>query len=137
VAIQTGGDESDGITGINVTPLVDVCLVLVIIFMVAAPLMTDPKFKVQLPAAKTKEGEEKAKIEVSISAEGKLALFQTGYGKVSEMLPDLKKAVDASATKYIIFRSDKDASYGLLAELMQASKEAGAVDMTIATEPRK
>ncbi|MBI5203156.1 MAG: biopolymer transporter ExbD, partial [Elusimicrobia bacterium] len=58
------------ITGINVTPLVDVCLVLVIIFMVTAPLLSNPAFKVDLPVAHTKEGEEKDTITLSLSADG-------------------------------------------------------------------
>ena len=49
-------DDDDIVSGINVTPLVDVCLVLVIIFMVTAPLLNDPVIKVQLPKAHTKEG---------------------------------------------------------------------------------
>ena len=50
--------EDDAVVGINVTPLVDVCLVLVIIFMVATPMMSQPAFEVALPVAKTKEGQE-------------------------------------------------------------------------------
>lgn len=57
-------DDTDLVTGINVTPLVDVCLVLVIIFMVTAPLLSEPVFKVSLPQARTQEGEEKEKIVV-------------------------------------------------------------------------
>jgi len=49
-----GSIESDEpITDINITPLVDVCLVLVIIFMVTAPLFSDPPIKVDLPSAHT------------------------------------------------------------------------------------
>ncbi|MDD2774112.1 MAG: biopolymer transporter ExbD [Elusimicrobiales bacterium] len=136
MAFQTG-EETDSITGINVTPLVDVCLVLVIIFMVATPLMVEPKFAVKLPVAKTKDGEAKEKIEVSIASDGRLALFQKDYAALSAMQPDLKKAIDRSDTKYVIFRADRESRYGLLAELMQAAKEAGAVDMIIATEQRK
>ena len=50
-------DDDDIIGDINVTPLVDVCLVLVIIFMVTAPMMADPKFKVELPKAETGESQ--------------------------------------------------------------------------------
>ncbi|MFA6004273.1 MAG: biopolymer transporter ExbD, partial [Elusimicrobiota bacterium] len=57
-------DDDDIVSGINVTPLVDVCLVLVIIFMVTAPLMSDPVIKVELPRATTKEGEERDKITI-------------------------------------------------------------------------
>ena len=49
---------------------VDVCLVLVIIFMVTAPLLSTPAFKVELPKARTQEGEEKDKTILSLSADG-------------------------------------------------------------------
>ena len=51
---SVSNDNDDAIVGINVTPLVDVCLVLVIIFMVTAPLMSDPVIKVTLPQATMK-----------------------------------------------------------------------------------
>ncbi len=55
---MAGASYSDDapITDINITPLVDVCLVLVIIFMVTAPMMSDPAIKVDLPKAHTREG---------------------------------------------------------------------------------
>ena len=49
MAMQVGDADQDEITGINVTPLVDVCLVLVIIFMVTAPMMVQPILQVELP----------------------------------------------------------------------------------------
>jgi biopolymer transport protein ExbD len=67
-------DSDDPITDINITPLVDVCLVLVIIFMVTAPLFSDPPIKVDLPSAHTKEGEEADKITVTLSKDGEYAL---------------------------------------------------------------
>ena len=68
MAFKTENNE-ELMTGINVAPLVDVCLVLVIIFMVTAPLLSDPAIKVNLPKAKTQEGEEKDKITVTISTD--------------------------------------------------------------------
>ncbi len=130
-------DDDGPITGINVTPLVDVCLVLVIIFMVTAPLLSEPLFKINLPVARTQEGEEKEKIVISISSDGKLALNEKGYKSITEMSDELKKVIAESEQKYVVFRADQDALHGTLTDLMQKAKELGAQNMTIATEQKK
>ena len=66
MAISSGG-QGGPITGINITPLVDVCLVLVIIFMVTAPLFTQPTLPVDLPKARTAEGKETDNITVTVT----------------------------------------------------------------------
>ena len=131
------GDDDDAITGINVTPLVDVCLVLVIIFMVTAPLMSDPVMKVTLPKAKTHEGEERDKITVTLGKDGNLALDSKIYGKFEEMEPELKLKLALSESKLVILRADQDARHGQLTDVMAKAKAAGANGLTIATDQKK
>ena len=135
--MQAGGDDDDIVSGINVTPLVDVCLVLVIIFMVTAPLMSDPVMKVELPKANTKEGEEKDKITVTLGKDGRFALEHKIYADLKELDEDLKLKVAQSESKLVILRADQDALHGPLTDLMARAKEAGAVGLTIATEKKK
>ena len=73
---MAGGFQSDDdvISGINVTPLVDVVLVLLIIFLITAPVLYQSAIKVKLPSAKTGEEAEKSPLEFSISKEGELSL---------------------------------------------------------------
>jgi biopolymer transport protein ExbD len=136
MAMSTG-DEEDAITGINVTPLVDVCLVLVIIFMVTAPLMSDPVIKVQLPKAHTKQGDEQDKITLTLSKEGHYALDQKEFGSLKDMEDELKVKLADSDSKLVILRADEDAMHGKLTELMSFAKEAGAQSLTIATEQKR
>ncbi|MBI4676002.1 MAG: biopolymer transporter ExbD [Elusimicrobia bacterium] len=124
-------------SGINVTPLVDVCLVLVIIFMVTAPLMSDPVIKVKLPKAHTQEGEERDKISVTLSREGRFALDQREFATLDAMDPYLRESVLRSESKMVVLRADEDALHGKLTEIMYRAKEAGAVQLTIATERKK
>ena len=131
------GDNEDLVTGINVTPLVDVCLVLVIIFMVTAPLLSDPVFKVSLPAARTQEGEEKEKVVVSLAKEAKYAVNQQEFTGKDEFYKELERAIRNSGFKLVVIKADQDAGYGLLTDVMQRSKEAGASSITIATEQKK
>ena len=125
------------ITDINITPLVDVCLVLVIIFMVTAPMMSEPAIKVSLPAAHTKEGEEKDKITLTLSKDGEYALDYVKFTDVKKLEETLKQKLAESDSKLIILRADKDALHGQLTDLMARAKDAGALSMTIATEQQK
>ena len=136
MAIQSSADD-DEITGINVTPLVDVCLVLVIIFMVTAPLMSDPVIKVELPRAHTKEGEEQDKTTITLAKDGRLALDQKEYKAFAEMREDLRDRLAVSESKLVILRADKDALHGRLTDLMAGAKDAGALSLTIATERKQ
>ena len=130
-------DDDDIVSGINVTPLVDVCLVLVIIFMVTAPLMSDPIIKVELPKATTREGEERDKVTVTLGKDGRLALDQKEYSSLDALEVDLKYRLLMSESKLVILRADHEALHGKLTELMGRAKEAGATGLTIATEARR
>jgi biopolymer transport protein ExbD len=129
--------EDSPITDINITPLVDVCLVLVIIFMVTAPMMSEPAIKVTLPTAHTKEGEEHDKITLTLSKDGEYALDYVKFTDVKKLEETLKQKLAESDSKLIILRADKDALHGQLTDLMARAKDAGALSMTIATEQQK
>lgn len=128
-------DDDDIVSGINVTPLVDVCLVLVIIFMVTAPLMSDPVIKVTLPKAHTQEKDkEQEKLTITLGKDGRLALDQKEFKDLKEMEEELKIKLSVSESKLVILRADQDAQHGKLTDLMAAAKEAGAQSLTIATD---
>ncbi len=130
-------DDDDIVAGINVTPLVDVCLVLVIIFMVTAPIMSDPVIKVNLPSAHTKEGEEQDKITLTLAKDGRVALDQKEYKDLAAMQDDLKVKLAESDSKLVILRADADALHGKLTDMMAFAKDAGAQSLTIATEQKR
>ena len=130
-------DADDAIVGINVTPLVDVCLVLVIIFMVTAPILSEPVFKVILPKANTQEGEEKEKIVVSVSGDGRIAIESSEIKNIEEFVLNIRDRLDLNEDAYVVFKADEESSHGLLTELMYRAKEAGAKSLTIATEKKK
>lgn len=130
-------DDDDIVSGINVTPLVDVCLVLVIIFMVTAPLMSEPLIKVSLPQANAlKNDKEQDKITITLSKEGRLALDEKEFKSLKEMEDDLKVKLAGSESKLVILRADQEATHGKLTDLMAAAKDAGAASLTIATESK-
>ncbi|TPW20125.1 MAG: TonB system transport protein ExbD2 [Elusimicrobia bacterium] len=129
--------EDDAVTGINVTPLVDVCLVLVIIFMVATPMMSQPAFDVKLPQAKTKEGQEEDKVTISLGSDGRVALDSQEFTDLEAMQKALKAGLAATESGLVVIRADREATHGRLTDLMGRAKAAGARSLTVATEQRK
>lgn len=130
-------DTDEPITDINITPLVDVCLVLVIIFMVTAPLFSDPPIKVDLPSAHTQEGQEGDKITITLSKDGEYAIDARKFTDAKLLGEALKTELAQKETKMVVLRADKDALHGQLTDLMARAKDAGAQSLTIATEQLK
>ena len=135
MAGSSSSDPSGPITGINITPLVDVCLVLVIIFMVTAPLMTQPSLPVELPKAKTKEGKETDNITITITKDGKWALndAEMSRAQLEAMLP---AKVEGSRDRYIVIRADKETRYSEALEAMRMARAAGAKHYAVGTEQK-
>ena len=130
----TSGREP--VTGINITPLVDVCLVLVIIFMVTTPLFVQPNLSVTLPKAITDEGKETDNITITITKDGKWAI------NAQEMNPSdipsvLRRKVEASRDRYVIIRADRETPYAYALQALRMAREANAQDYAIATEQKK
>ncbi|MBI4369772.1 MAG: biopolymer transporter ExbD [Elusimicrobia bacterium] len=127
--------EDDLVTGINVTPLVDVCLVLVIIFMVTAPILSQSTLAVILPKAKTREGEEKSSVTLTITGDGRWAVNETEYPleKLKTVLP---AKISETIDRLVIVRADREARHAQLMTAMGLAKESGARAITIATEQK-
>jgi biopolymer transport protein ExbD len=115
--------------------LVDVCLVLVIIFMVTAPLMTQSNLPVELPKAKTKEGKESDNITITITKEGQWALNEAAMtpAQVEAALPS--KVAD-SRDGYVIIRADRATKYKEALEAMRMARVANAKHYAMATEQK-
>lgn len=122
---------------INVTPMVDVMLVLLIIFMVSAPLLT-VGVPLDLPQsqAKSLEQENKEPLTVSVDAAGKVFLNNVEV-PIAELVPKLKAIVDARGTgeqEKVYFRADKKSDYGTAANMMGRLSGAGFTKLVLVTE---
>jgi biopolymer transport protein TolR len=129
---------------INVTPFVDVMLVLLIVFMVAAPLMTGG-VPLDLPAAKTAplSAPKQKNVVVSITKDGNIYLGDQKDETITlEALgPKLKAIMDArgkeGAEDPILVRGDLAANYGVVAKVLARIKETGFRKMSLITDASK
>jgi biopolymer transport protein ExbD len=125
------------ITKVNVTPIIDVALVLVIILMVTAPMMTVADLPVNLPSARTREAEDERNISVTLASDGALAVDQQRVN--AELLaPMLAKRLSEPGNKgvLVIVRADTNAPYSSVRKILDDARIAGATRVAIATRQR-
>jgi biopolymer transport protein TolR len=122
------------VADINVTPLVDVMLVLLIIFMVTAPMMTQG-LDVDLPETTAKSLQQKEDpIVVTVDKEGKISLDKyTVTQKV--LLQELGKYGNETKDKPIFLKADRSVSYGVVVSIMADIKKAGFEKLGMITQP--
>lgn len=129
MAIQTG-DSEEVVSDINVTPLVDVMLVLLVVFIVTAPLLNNA-IKVQLPqtAANTRV-EPLPAITVSVDAQGQIYLDKN-QTKLEALEPNLKRLRADKGDLAVHLSADKASNYGLVAKVMAAVNRAGVTKLSV------
>ena len=120
---------------INVTPMVDVMLVLLIIFMVSAPLLT-VGVPLDLPQTQAKSLEQdKTPLQLSVDVKGRVFINDTEVA-MNELVPKLKAITDARGglDERIFMRADKKADYGTVARVMGQLSGAGFKRLALVTE---
>jgi len=128
--------DQDNISQINITPFVDVMLVLLIIFMVTAPILQQG-ISVDLPevtAAPLVGSEEQ--LVVVVSRDGKLQLNDTPM-KVDELNRKLSAILSVKPDRQVYLRADKNVPYGKVVEVMAIVRTAGVRKLGMITEPLK
>ena len=129
-----GGNNSSLMSDINVTPFVDVMLVLLIIFMVTAPMMMEG-VNVSLPEASSKPlVSEKKHLLITIDTENRVYIndFQVTVDFLREKLI---KILDGRTDREVYLKADKDISYGIVVRVMSEIKGAGVEKLGMVTIP--
>ena len=123
------------VSEINVTPFVDVMLVLLIIFMVAAPMMIQG-IDVRLPAVSARPiPTETERLVVSVTADGKVLVEdnEVEIGMLGAGLSAIQK--ECQEKRGVILRADRKVEYGPVAQVMGAIRDAGIEEIGMITEP--
>jgi len=128
-----GGVKSD----INVTPLVDVMLVLLIIMMLIAPLL-NKQVNVTMPSASntTDKPDTSDQTVVFVDAQGKLYIGSTEF-RESDLIDQLKRSLEDKTEKIVYLKGDKEAPYGAIMKMMDALRGAQIDSVGLITEPKK
>ncbi len=136
ISTKDGGGEDDVMGEINVTPLVDVMLVLLVVFIVTAPLLTQA-VHVNLPkTAETAPPEEKEAVYISVDAKGKVFVDKTEIALEAfekELLS--RKAADPEIA--LNLNADDAVQYGTVAKVMSSIERSGITKLSVLTVPGK
>jgi len=125
------------ITKVNVVPIIDVSLVLVIILLVTAPLMSVADLPVDLPQARSRDSEDERNISITLSSTGALAVDDevvTTDGLPAVLQTHLAKAGDKDVL--VVVRADSGAPYTEVQKLLEEARDAGATHLAIATRQK-
>ncbi len=133
MGFSTGRGPSQGMSEINVTPLVDVMLVLLIVFMISAPLLQSG-VDVDLPEGNFENEVNEDNLILSIDAQGKHYLNDT-YLQPEIIIEKVKNAVTVSKNKTVYIRGDKNLKYGKVMGFLEYLRQGGIEHVSLVMEP--
>lgn len=125
------------ITKVNVTPIIDVALVLVIILLVTAPMITATDLRIQLPEAHTRTDEEQRSISITLGADGAVRVDQDPVAP-AQLVHALRArlAQPGREKDMVVVCADQGVSYRKVEALLDDARHAGAQHIAIATKQK-
>ena len=126
--------KSPTISGINVTPIIDVALVLVIILLITTPVMTISDLDINLPEAQTRGAENENRLNITLAESGELSLDRELV--LPEDLPALLQArltTGEPEELLVVVRADGNVAHDAVQGILDTARQAGASRMAIAT----
>ncbi|MBW1884896.1 MAG: biopolymer transporter ExbD [Deltaproteobacteria bacterium] len=129
--VETDGEEI--VAEINVTPLTDIFLVLLIIFMVTSSVIVEEGKNIDLPDASVAEDTTPKGVIVSISAEGEIRVNDV-VAEAGTVLRLLEIAIEEAEDKIVILRGDASVALGRAVNILDLAQQAGAKGIAISTE---
>ena len=122
---------------INLTPIIDVALVLVIILLITAPMLALADLDITLPAAVTRDAEDDLKINITLTDDGQVAINEhiIGRERFGQVLEGLLSSGD-NKDVLVVLRADTEVPYSSIRMVLAEAKSAGARRLAIATLQR-
>jgi biopolymer transport protein TolR len=127
------GRTQTGLAEINVTPLVDVVLVLLIIFMITAPVLQSG-IEVNVPHTRTVKEVTEERLVISIDKDQRVFLGNDPVN-INEIADKLHQKIRDPQNQYIYVRADENVPFGAFATVMDAVKSSGITNVSIVTQP--
>ena len=126
------------LTRINVTPIIDVALVLVIILLITAPMLSVADLDVQLPQARSRDSEDAGFISVTVGRGGDLAVDETRVPDRAALAGVLRQHIAARGDEqpYVVVRADAGLPHGAVREVLDAVRAGGAARVGVATRQK-
>ena len=131
--IPSSDDNTNLISGINVTPFVDVVLVLLVIFMVTAPIIAKDVLKLHLPKTKSGDGKAATTLGLSVNKAGQILLNGQLISE-GDLSVEVKRAVSAAPEAQAIISADTETNYGNVVRVIDIVKSAGLAKFAIQVE---
>jgi biopolymer transport protein ExbD len=134
MSMSIGAKRGGVVAEINVTPMADVMIVLLIIFMVATPLfVTSP---VPLPRATEATSRKGDDLKIVVKAHGEISIGNATFGDVAALGAFVREQVAAAGDRrsVVLVQADRDASYREVARVIEACRAAGAEEIGLAAE---
>jgi len=127
------GRTQTAISDVNVTPLVDVVLVLLIIFMVTAPVLQSG-IEVSVPKTRSVKEITEERMVISINKQQRVFLGNDPVN-INEIKGKLRQKIRDPQNQSVFIRADEDVPFGAFATVMDAVKSAGITNVSIVTQP--
>ena len=131
-------NTSPMMTRINVTPIIDVALVLVIILLITAPMLSVADLEVELPAAHSRDVEDQGFISITLSRSGEIAVDDRVLSGVEQIQSALRARIDQQegGKALVVVRADAGLPHALVRQVMEEARLGGATQLGIATRQK-
>ena len=129
----SNGRTQTSLADINITPLVDVVLVLLIIFMVTAPVLQSG-IEVNVPRTRTVKEITEERLVISITKDQRVFLGNDAIN-INQIADRLKQKIRDPRHQFIFVRADENVPFGAFATVMDAVKQSGIANVSIVTQP--
>lgn len=135
MAMSVGGSRKGVIAEINVTPMADVMIVLLIIFMVMTPLIANSP--VPLPRALHSKERLGDALKIVVKASGEMSVGETSFGGTGAFAEYLRERMARSGTPpLVLVQGDREATYATVARVLEACRRAGLEEIALAADPK-
>lgn len=123
------------LTRINVTPIIDVALVLVIILLITAPMLAVTKQDLDLPQARTRDLVRRGQVSITVAGNGQVTVDEQILAGAAAIIPYLQQRLQGADTDQlqVVVRADAGLPHAEVREVLEAARAGGATQLGIAT----